>query len=45
MKPEVMQGVLGNSSFDVTIDLYSILMPDSKKGVADRMNALLGAEA
>ena len=45
VNPKVMQEVLGHSSFDVTMDLYSHLMPAVKKDVADRMDALLHAQA
>ncbi len=38
---KVMQEVLGHSSFDVTMDLYSHLMPTAKKDVAARMDTLL----
>lgn len=41
VNPKVMQEVLGHSSFDVTMDLYSHLMPAAKKDVAARMDALL----
>jgi integrase len=41
VNPKVMQEVLGHSTFDVTMDLYSHLMPAAKKDVADRMDALL----
>jgi integrase len=43
VNPKVMQEVLGHSSFDVMMDLYSHLMPAAKKDVAARMDALLSA--
>ncbi len=45
VNPKVMQEVLGHSSFDVTMDLYSHLMPAAKKDVAARMDALLTGTA
>ena len=41
VNPKVMQEILGHRSLDVTMDLYSHLMPAAKKDVAARMDALL----
>jgi integrase len=41
VNPKVMQQVMGHSSFDVTMDLYSHLMPAAKVDAANRIDTLL----
>jgi integrase len=41
VNPKVMQEVLGHSAFDVTMDLYSHLMPAAKKDAAKKIDDLL----